>query len=57
MSPPCPHHIRENEGGKRFVTTACMMWNTLPISLSQSSSFRYFKKGYFKYLKKTVYCS
>ena len=55
MSPPCPHHIRENEGGKRFVTTACMMWNTLPISLSQSS--RYFKKGYFKYLKKTVYCS
>ena len=47
----CPKYNRVTKGGKTFLTTSTLLWNSLPVNIRSSESINAFKHKYIKYIK------
>ena len=47
----CPKYNRKTEGGKTFLTSSILLWNSLPVKIRSSESINSFKRRYIEYIK------
>ena len=47
----CPRYNRDTEGGKTFLVTAAILWNSLPLNIRSSTSITAFKQNYCNFIK------
>ena len=47
----CPKCNRKTEGGKTFLTSSFLLWNSLPVKVRSSNSINSFKRKYIEYVR------
>ena len=47
----CPKYNRKTEGGKTFLTSSILLWNSLPVKIRSSDSINSFKGKYIEYVR------
>ena len=47
----CPKYNRKTKGGKKFLTSSVLLWNSLPGNIRSSERINAFKRKYIKFVK------